>query len=207
MRISTRLSTGILVVIFMLYPLESLKAISSFHFSTMVNYELIDGYWPGWDLTLIYGNQYGLRYTNIQNVIYLESTDESNNSLDDIKLSGELQLPMVLKTMDYNSFSDSNKTVFDFITAYFAFGYNSYNIKETHKVYSAASGNLVKETIEDSISTEFMVTAMGIYAGESFLVIDSRILHYSGETKESDISGDKYKFSDWMLIFSVGVGF
>lgn len=200
-----RLSTALLAAVFLLFPLKQSEAVSNFHFSTMVNYELTEEYWPGWDLTLLYNNQWGVRYTNISDVLFLESKKETNDSLDNIELAGELRLPMILRTMDYNTFEGGNKTVFDFITAYMAFGYNSYDIDETHKVYSALAGNLVKDTIKDSLNTEVMATAIGIYGGERFLVIDTRILYYRGETKKSNVSGDKYTFNDWMLVIRLAI--
>lgn len=184
-----------------------LSAQSQFHVSAMVNYEIVNGYRPGWDLTLLYNNQWGARYTNISNVLYLETKDENEDSVSLTKISGDFKLPMVLKTVDYSAFSGSNKTIFDFITAYYGLGYNSYNIKESHETYTAESDNLNKEKESKLIDVDMMAAVLGIYGGERFLVIDSRVIYYRGQTGDSKLSGQNHRFEDWLFVVSVGIGF
>ncbi len=186
-----------------------LIAQTGIHASVSINYELTEGYWPGYDFTLIYGRLIGLRMTIIPDFMFSEDTEIvfKDNTLSSFECKGDLKMPMVLKTLDYRSLQGAGKVAFDFLTAYIGIGYNELETEITKKVYSTETNNLHETTIQETVKTPVYSTAFGMYGGEKFLFIDTRLMYIKGESKKGDVINEQVSFDRWMVMFSIGIGF
>lgn len=176
------------------------------HFSAMVHYELMEQKWPGYDLTLIFQNSYGLRFSLMQEMEFLETIAEEGGSVKQNSFEGDLQLPMVLKMIDFKTFREGPSKVFDFVSAYVGVGYNTLELTMNQKEYYVETGNLAKVTRDETVNSRVGAFSIGIYGGDSFLVIDFRLRYIRGVIESSDYVKDENEFDKWMMIVSLGFG-
>ena len=179
----------------------------NFHVSAMTNYDLLGLNGPGFDLTLLYNGNWGLRYTIMEDISFLDFVEESNSSISQIKLQGDLKLPMVFKTIDYRAFEKSKTKVFDFLTAYVGVGDNNLELSLTVDEYQAEANTLQKNSYHEVVNSPISAAAFGLYGGERFLVIDVRLLFIKGKTESSDTIDEQYDYETWMMLISLGIGF
>ncbi len=95
----------------------------------------------------------------------------------------------------------------DFITAYFAIGYNEINAESTRQKFSSSLNNIVESSTSEKIKAPTYAFAFGLYAGEKFVFIDTRIFYLKGKTEETNLFSQQKEFEHWLLILSIGVGF
>lgn len=180
---------------------------SPLHTSVMLNYDLLEQKGPGYDLTLLYKGIWGVRYTLIEDLTFLDAVEGSNESVNSYTFQGDLMLPMVIKTIDYKSFAPSSSKIFDFLTAYVGFGYNNLDLELTLNQYTARESSLEKTTVQELVKSSVSAVVFGIYGGERFLVIDTRLLYVKGKTDTSESLDDRYEHDNIMLLISLGFGF
>lgn len=180
-----------------------------FHISLMANYECTDGYWPGYDVTLLFSDFGGIRYTSIPDVSLFEAVDEDddNVTIAHIEMRDKLEIPMLFKTLDFRSFGHETKTFFDFITAYYAIGYNESELSVSGRSYSSSSDRLSTKPLNETVKTNLKAAAFGIYGGERFVFIDARVMYIMGHAEEGEQIRHAHDFDKWMIFFAVGVGF
>lgn len=176
------------------------------HFSAMVHYELMEQKWPGYDLTLIFQNRYGLRYSLMQEMDFLETISDEDGSVKKNSFEGDLHLPMVLKMLDFKTFKEGPAQVFDFVSAYVGVGYNTLELTMNQKEYYADGGNLVKTTRDETVNARVGAFSIGMYGGDSFIVIDLRLRYIRGTVDSSDYVDEENEFDKWMMIVSLGFG-
>lgn len=176
------------------------------HVSSTVSTDLFSNSWPGYDLTLLYAKSFGLRYSLIPDISFV-STDELNTTLKIIEVDGDFKLPMFMKTLDYRSFYGNNKTLFDFLTAYVAFGLGDMELELAAEEYTADSSALKQSDLTEVLKARTVALAIGLYGGERFLVTDLRLMYALGSIEKSEVTGKEYQFHLWMLVLGIGVFF
>ncbi|MBU3916593.1 hypothetical protein KKA14_13755 [bacterium] len=158
---------------------------------------------------MIYNQVWGFRYTNIPNFRFIDSAgpETDGNSVALMGYKGTLEMPMVFRTIDFKAFESSSRGALDFITAYVAVGYNDIQAELTRQEFSAVSNSLTEKTITQKISAPTYACAFGLYAGEKFLFIDSRVFYLKGKTEKNSLFSQQTEFEHWLLIVSLGIGF
>lgn len=172
----------------------------------MVHYELMEQNWPGYDLTLIFQNSYGLRFSLMQEMEFLETISDEDGSVKKNNFEGDLKLPMFLKMLDFKTFEEGPAKVFDFVSAYVGVGYNTLELTMNQKKYYASAGELVKKTRDETVHSKVGAFSVGMYGGDSFLVIDFRLRYIRGTIESSDYVKEENEFDKWMMIVSLGFG-
>jgi hypothetical protein len=203
------IKTGYLIAmcLFFLLIAKETPAQGSIQISAMTNYDLLGAYGPGFDLTMLIQESWGLRYTLMADMVFLDITEANAGAVSQIEYKGDLKLPMILKTIDYRSFGKTGSSVFDFLTAYMGLGYNNLELSMTRKVYQADTNTMVKSTSYETVNSPTTAAAFGLYGGERFLVVDARLMLVKGKTDTSDLIDDQYEYEAWMLLISFGIGF
>lgn len=191
-----------------LYPIN-LFAQSQLHISLTTGYEITQGYSPGYDLTLLYNNLWGVRYSIIPDVQLTEKIEikRKNDSLSTYRVEGDLEIPMLLRTIDYRAFNKQNAIAVDFITAYVGIGYREIKTKLKEKIYSANGATMTVSHSETDVDAPVMAVVMGLYMGEKFVVIDSKLLYLRGEIDSAETAGERFTFDHWLIQLSAGVFF
>ncbi|MBT3225791.1 MAG: hypothetical protein HN580_02540 [Deltaproteobacteria bacterium] len=186
-----------------------LIAQSRFHFSVTTGYEITQGYAPGYDFTLLYNNGWGIRYTTIPGVKISEDTEiqENSDSVSAYKLKGNLEFPILLRTIDYRSFKEQSAIPFDFLTAYTGFGYNDITAELTEEEYTINSSELIQSVTKKNINVPTTFLVMGFYGGERFIVIDGKLIYFRGEANSNRTGGKQFYFDHWLIQISAGIGF
>lgn len=200
---------SLLVIGFCVFGGRPLQAQFIVHSSAMVNGEILNGHWPGYDFTFIVNQGWGGRYTVIPRVLFAESAlEQEGNQVSTYNVEGDFRMPMILRTLDYRSFANtSDKGPFDFLTGYTAFGVANVKMEVKKELYSPQSSSLVHQSLKEEVEVPVQSFAFGFYGGEKFMVIDARLLYLRGTISSSDLIDEDVKFNHWMLIFSLGVGF
>ncbi len=155
---------------------------------------------------MIFQNSYGLRYSLIQEMEFLETITEEDGSVKKNNFEGDLQLPMVLKMLDFRTFEESPSKVLDFVSAYVGVGYNTLELTMNQKEYYAEAGKLVKKTRKETVNSSVGAFSIGMYGGDSFLVIDFRLRYLRGTIESSEYVKEENEFDKWMMIVSLGFG-
>lgn len=201
------LLTGIFLLI--LAGRCQLLAQSSYHFSAMASYELTQGYYPGYDFTAILNRRWGLRYTVIPNLSFEEGSRIINKgkSLISYQLQGDFKTPMIFRAIDYKSFQNRRSGPFDFLTAYLAAGYNKITVKLKQQQFLPVENVLRQRDFAEDINFPVYSLALGLYGGEKFVVIDSRVLYFRGILQPSSLFDQTTNIDHWLILFSLGFGF
>ena len=199
----------ICTLILLLQFTEKLLAQQIAHSSFMMNVEILEQYKPGYDITLIFTELWGIRYTFIPDVKFKKegAPSSKNNQLSSFRVDGDYKSYMIFQTIDYQKFDYTNKGPFDFITAYWGGGYEKIPSKITQTNYKVSNGNFVKETKEEDLEIPVYSLAFGLYANEKFVVADARLLYIKGSINNSDLLSDKVEFDQFLIQFAIGVGF
>jgi hypothetical protein len=207
-RKSAKLTLGGLLFFYLWHPF-SLTAQSRFHFSVTTGFEITRGYMPGYDLTILYNNSWGMRYTIITDVEFSEGTaiEKFSDSVSAYNLRGDLQFPILLRTIDYRSFNKQSMIPFDFLTAYTGIGYQDIAATLTTRSYTINSNELTHTLIETNVNVPTTGLVFGFYGGEKFVVIDGKLIYFKGETEQKLPSGRRLSFDHWLIQISVGIGF
>ena len=187
------------------YP--TLIAQTQFHASAATNCDLFSSRCLGLDLTFLYDSQWGLRLTLVHDLNYVSAIERDNSSLSYYRYSGDYEMPMLMKTLDYRVFQGESKTLFDFLTAYIAIGSTDLELTLTRNSYLASGDKLGKMTATEKISAPTNAIALGLYGGDAFLVVDFRFLYSKGKTNNGLLVDQHYDFDLWMMLFSIGFGF
>ncbi len=197
-----------LLLFCLLHPLNSI-AQSRFHFSMTTGYEITRGYLPGYDFTFFYNNGWGVRYTIIPDVEFSERTEFESfpNSVSAYDLTGDLALPILLRTIDYRSFNKQSAIPFDFLTAYAGIGYQDINAELSTHNYTINSNQLAQSVAKTNVDVPVTLFVFGFYGGEKFLVIDSKLIFFKGAVNLDQFSGKQINFDHWLLQISAGIGF
>jgi len=197
------------LLFFCLWHPFSLTAQSRFHFSVTTGYEITRGYLPGYDLTILYNNSWGVRYTIITDVELSEGTviENFSDSVSAYKLKADLQFPLLLRTIDYRSFNKQSVIPFDFLTAYAGIGYQDITAKLTTRNYTINSNELAQTVSETNINVPTACLVFGFYGGEKFVVIDGKLIYFRGEVEQNLPSGRQLNFDHWLIQISAGIGF
>ena len=116
-------------------------------------------------------------------------------------------MPMLLKTLDFKTFEGSNKGPFDFLTAYVGVGYSGEKVKIIKKSYTVEDDAFIQEKFREKAKSSTRAASFGFYGGEKFLVVDTRVVYYRGEIRESKLLNDSEKFSRWVVLLGIGIGF
>ena len=173
----------------------------------MVSYDLLNQHDPEFDVTLLFYGNWGIRYSVIDHFKFLHLSEADESSFKDSEFEGNIKLPILLKTIDYKTFGDTKGKIFDFITAYAGLGYNHQELKLTQDQYDAQASTLQKSTRSETVQSSLTALTFGFYGGESFLVIDLRLLFLMGKTEASSLVDQQNNFSNWLMTMSVGIGF
>ncbi len=199
---------GIFLMLLAPQGLEA-QALSRFHFSVTAGYEVMHGYAPGYDFTILYNSQWGVRYVTIPEVHLVENTEiiESGGSFFTCTAEGDLKLPMILRTIDFRSFGNSDSIPLDFVTAYAGVGYGDVSSELTVKRYTASGSDIVvsrSKLIEKSPTTAVVI---GLYFGERFIVVDGKVLYFRGYFDLDQPEQKQVHFDHWLMQLSIGVFF
>ena len=197
------------IFVFFIFTGNSIFGLTNLHVSLAVNYEVSESYWSGYDFTMIFNQAWGFRYTNIPNFQFVDNAgpETDANSVSLISYKGTLEMPMVLRTIDFKAFENSNRSALDFITAYVAVGFNNINAELTRQEFSAVPDSIVKKSITQKTNAPTYACAFGLYAGEKFLFVDSRVFYLKGKTEKTSLFSQETEFEHWLLIVSLGIGF
>ncbi len=186
---------------------SNLVAQPMFHISSMIHYELMNQDWPGYDITMIYKSNLGIRYSHMQDVSFLETVSDEDGAVKRNNFEGDLKLFMFLKMLDFKTFQEGPANVFDFITGYVGVGYNALELTLTQKEYYAVANNLAEKTREETVNSQVGALSIGLYGGDSILVIDLRLRYIKGVVEASDYENKENYFDRWMFIVGLGIGF
>ena len=199
----------ICILILLLQSTDKLFAQQIAHSSFMMNVEMLEKYKPGYDITLIFTELWGIRYTVIPDVKFKkeEGLSSENGQLSSFRVDGDYKSYMVFQTIDYKNFDNTDKGPFDFITAYWGAGYEKIPSRITQTNYSISNGNFVTETNEEDLEIPVYSLAFGLYANEKFAVADARLLYIKGVINDSELLSNKVEFDQFMIQFAFGVGF
>lgn len=183
--------------------------LSRFHFSVTAGYEVTHGYAPGYDVTILYNNRWGIRYVTIPDVLLVENTDiiESDGSFYACTAESDLKLPMILRTIDFRSTGNSGSIPLDFVTAYAGVGYGELISELTVKQYTASGSDIVINRSELTEKSPTTVMAMGLYFGERFIVVDGKVLYFQGYFDLDQPKPKQVHFNHWLMQVSIGVFF
>jgi hypothetical protein len=204
---SQRFLTKLIVIFYLsliLHP-ALLQALQPIHLSATAGYDLFNQYWPCYDITLLINNRWGIRYSEVTDVTFL-TTLEEGQSVKHNEVRGDIQLPILIKTLDYTSFPEDGGKVFDFLTAYWGLGYNKFELTVVQREYHASSNSLGRVSREETVYSPVTALTFGLYGGDSFLVVDFRLLYLRGSIDSSDLA-DKTEFDKWLMLFSLGIAF
>lgn len=194
----------ILIASVLLFP-NLAGAQQPIHFSAAIGYDFFNQYWPCYDITLLVNNSWGLRYSEVSDITFI-STINVDQTINQIDIKGDIQLPYFLKTLDFTSFREGTNQVFDFLTAYWGLGYNNLELTVIQREYAANSNSIQKTKREDTVSTSVTALTFGLYGGDRFLVIDFRLVYFKGTIPSSELI-DKQEFDKWMLSVSFGIAY
>ena len=194
---------------FFWYQPVDLNAQSRLHFSMTTGYEITHGYAPGYDITVLYNNRWGIRYMMIPDVQLSEKTEiqSGNDSVSAISIKGNLEIPMILRTIDYRTFNRKSAIPFDFVTAYTGVGYSNLSPRLTERKYSINGSSLTLTQTEKNVDIPVTCLVMGFYVGERFLVLDGKLLYFRGESDQSQTGGRRFSFDHWLIQISGGIFF
>ncbi|MCP4751543.1 MAG: hypothetical protein GY866_11665 [Proteobacteria bacterium] len=188
-----------------------LMAQSAFHFSATVGYEMTEGFVPAYDITVLYNQIWGLRYTEIPDMEFddgkeLRTTDEFLSVFD---VEGDYKMPMVIRTIDYRAYQGKKTVPFGFLTAYVGAGYNELKLSLKRRQFriDIDSEKLLGDVLVEKVKTPVYSMAFGFYGGESFVVLDTRVLYFKGKTEPAETSDYSVDFDHWMILVSIGIGF
>ena len=179
------------------------------HVSALMNYEVSEAYFPGFDINILFQNVWGVRYTFIPAVRFGRDSmfDSTNEELSLLNAEGDLNSTMVMRTIDYRSFPVGNVHPLDFLTAYIAIGYSDIPITVKKITYAAENSNLVKNSQSKQIASPVYTAAFGLYGGERLFVIDAHILYINGSIKDEKYLDSQIEFDHWLIVIGFGVGF
>lgn len=185
------------------------SAQSRFHISLTAGYEMTNGYAPGYDLTILYQGLWGARYMILPDVELTEDTEliQGSDSIAAVSVEGDLEIPMVLKTIDYRSFGDGNAIGLDFITAYVGLGYNQIKADLIQKQYTSSGGTFSLKESRMSVNVPVSALVMGLYMGERFVALDGKLLYIRGDIESGDSVAGKMPFDHWLIQLSAGIFF
>ncbi len=186
-----------------------LTAQSRFHVSLTTSYEVTQGYSPGYDITLLYNNLWGVRYSIIPSVQLTEVTEiqQQSDSISAYSVKGDLEIPMLLRTIDYRALGRKSTISIDFITAYVGIGYTETSSELTEKRYQVNGTKLEPVLSKTNVDVPLTAVVMGLYMGEKFIVIDSKLLYIRGEIDSAQTTGERFSFDHWLIQLSAGVFF
>jgi len=198
---------GIFLVV--LFCPFTLGAQSKFHFSATTGYEVTQGYAPGFDFTLLYNNRWGIRYSIIPGVQMSEKAEVSSGTdfVSTHNLKGNLEFPMLLRTIDYRSFGKQNAIPFDFLTAYSGIGYSIFTAELIENRYKINDNSLIQTVSKRNIDVPTSFFVFGIYGGERFIVIDGKLLYFRGIADQKQTGSNYFEFDHWLIQISAGIGF
>lgn len=204
---------GLLSIVFALFfffhPFEKLVAQQILHSSFMVNIEMLEQYKTGYDLTLIFTERWGIRYTHIPDVKFKkeEGITHENQEVSSFQVDGDFKTYMLLQTLDFKNFDPTDKGPLDFITAYWGAGYNQMHTKIRKKAYTINNGNFVATKNEEDYELPVQSLVFGFYGQERYAVIDARLLYIKGVIKDSELLNRKIDFNQFLIQFGLGIGF
>jgi len=186
-----------------------LTAQTKINLSATMNYELINGYFPGYDLTLLINKSWGIRMTSLPDFIFLETGKPITNTSSVIinEIQGDLNFAMALKLIDYLSYQNNASIPFDYLTAYIGMGYNRVNPKLTQRKFFIQNSIINEQRNYETVEIPVTALSFGFYGGQSFLVIDGRIMYLKGKTEDSQFLESKYELDQWLFLLSIGIGF
>ncbi|MDH5559287.1 MAG: hypothetical protein OEY59_00360 [Deltaproteobacteria bacterium] len=197
------------LLVFILASEEKVTAQVNFHASVMANTDLIEGRFPGLEYTFFFGPSWGVRYSMLPTMEFKTEPLKtlSDGQLQTYSLTGEYQSLTVLRSIEHRGNRPGSKGPFEFITAYFGVGYNQINTQLVKKTFTAQSNIWSESETSEDLPTEINNFSLGLYGGESFIMLDTRFLYFTGKTDKSRLLDDKIKFKQWMILFSIGIGF
>lgn len=195
--------------LFVFHAKTCLTAQMKLNLSATINYELTEGYFPGYDFTILVNESWGIRMTHLPDFKFLETgkpiANSSSVTVHEIK--GDLDFPMALKLIDYMSYQNNTSIPFDYLTAYVGMGYNKVNPKRVQRKFISNGTAIVEQRTVETVEIPVTAFAFGFYGGQRFLVIDGRIMYLKGTAEKSNLVESKHEFSQWLLLFSIGIGF
>jgi len=196
-------------LICLFFPLGKLSAQQILHSSFMINVETLEQYKPGYDITLIFSERWGIRYTAIPDVKFKkeEGISQENQELTSFRIDGDFKTYMLFQTLDFKNFDPTDKGPLDFVTAYWGGGYNKIPTKIRKKTYTISNGGFVTSKSEEEYQLPVESLVFGFYAQERFVVIDARLLYIKGVVKDSELLNTKIDFDQFLIQFGVGIGF
>jgi hypothetical protein len=172
-------------------------------------YEFTRTYAPVYDLTLLLYQRWGIRLTHIPDFPFNDGSFSQANAatLTVERIRGDLDLPLILRTVDYRSHAGAKNTPLDFATAYFGLGHNRLSGTSSRQSYTSVSNRFEYSVREDTV--EFPVTAFtaGMCVGESFLVFDFYLLYLRGHVDSTPLLDRSFDFEHWLLTAAIGIAF
>lgn len=190
-------------------PQNPAMARSPLHISLTTGYEITQGYAPGFDLTLLYNNLWGIRYSTIPDVQLTEKT-EIHQQVDTVtaySVKGDLSFPMFIRTVDFRAFGADSGSAVDFITAYAGVGYGEINAELQSHQYRINGAVIQKTRTRSSVDVPLTALALGLYMGERFVVVDGKLLYLRGDIDSGNTDVSLSSYDHWLIQISAGFYF
>lgn len=183
---------------------------SSYIITATAGYELTKEYLPVYDLTFIYMQVLGLRYSLIPDFQFEEDKEvvRDSDNVSVYTISGDYEMSSLVYVIESKRLSGGGtQGPFDFLAAYMAIGYNDTEITLNETRYSAVDNEIQTENDTEKTKIPIYALSFGFLGGEKFMAIDAKITYIRGELEDRGVAGKKIEFSHWLIVFSLGLGF
>lgn len=193
--------------LFMQVPAIQAEEAGKQHFMVTASADLLNEDWVGYDLTWIYQGNWGIRYSLMPDVQFLENeTWSASTQVSHYSVKGDFTSPFLLFTADYRT-NRPGSSPFEWITAYYGAGYSKIPVTLKEERYTASGAVLVRQEFEEEQSLEQTSLVLGFSGQEKFLVLDTRFWIYQAKMPAKGILKKDLETQGFGLLVSIGLGF
>lgn len=169
--------------------------------------DLLNEDWPGYDVTWFYEGAWGVRYSYMNDLTFLENEVYADSQqVSHYTVKGDYQSPFLLFTADYKS-NRPGTSPFEWLTGYYGVGHSTFTVKVHENRFTDSAGSIVHNDYVESHKMEQSSLVFGFTGQEKYLALDVRFWGYQAKIPAEGALKTNIAFRNWGLLLSIGLGF